>query len=166
MAQKELKYMTVAEAAAAGKTKEYNDLVAGYGTSFVPQGLKDLGYASADPLEIAGYNQDQVPFLSTESAVDTANKNLGKLNQYSPTTAPGYVPPAPATKETTKPKTLKFVNEDGQTITLSEQDALDQSTVDRLKEGGYAFSEGDGAMPPKDINKPKKTNKRQDNSNL
>jgi hypothetical protein len=139
---------------------QYNKTLAMFGgvkSPEIPQGLKDLGYVSADPLEIASYNQEQVPFLSTENAVETANKNLTKLNQYSPATAPGYVPPTPTATETTKPKTLKFVNEDGQTITLSEQDALDQSTVDRLKEGGYVFSEGDGVVPPKEINKPKKT---------
>jgi hypothetical protein len=129
---------------------QYDKTLAMFGG--IPQGLKDLGYASADPLEVASYNnENQVSFLSTENAANTVQSNKNKLDVNYP------IKPAVEIKPTdTKPKTAKFVNEAGQIITIDESQMQDPDMESRLQQGGYVFSEGDGVKPPVvKTNKPK-----------
>lgn len=141
--------------------------------------IKGLGYSNPDELEIASYlkenpmpsptfntgevNKFVTSYLSTQNAANTVNENVNKLNQISPTTAPGVVqkptsyassdtsPEAEAwrksqgmtTKNVATPKTAKFVNTDGQIITYTEKDLENQDNIKKLKDEGYVFSEGE-----------------------
>lgn len=95
-------------------------------------------------LENAYLKKSPVASISTDSAISTLNRSQEKLNQISPTTAPGYVAPAPV-KETkgTLPKAY-FVNDQGQEAEYNEAQLKDPATRDFIEKGGYVMNKTEG----------------------
>lgn len=98
-----------------------------------------IGKESADK---TGYPYS-TPILSSESAANAVQGNLAKLNGYSPTTSPGYTPPAAEEKTPEVQKMAKFVNDAGQIVSFSEEALKNDRNRETLAKGGYVFSEGD-----------------------
>lgn len=84
--------------------------------------------------------------LSTNSAAETLQQKVDKLNTYSPTTAPGYTPPK--TEKVTGEKALTpkayFANESGQEAEYT-QDQLNNPTVqDTIRNSGFVMTKTEG----------------------
>lgn len=124
-----------------------------------PSGLVKTGeYTSVDPesLSPAGYQmattyaQKASPLatISTESATETLNRKVGKLNGYSPTTAPGYTPPVQEKKAdrgvTGDVNKAYFTNEAGQEAEYTQEQLNAPETRDFLSKGGYVMTKTEG----------------------
>lgn len=116
-----------------------------------------------------GPERAPVSVLSTDNAIGTVNTNLGKLNQYSPNTAPGYVSVpklgsdftdpttgkvlgtnkfdpntgAPLQNDTPPPKAY-FTNEAGQEAEFTQEQLNDPNNQKFLSDNGYVQTKTEG----------------------
>lgn len=117
------------------------------GTS-LPAGYDWINPKFAIPTPVADGAGKPVTMLSTDSAINTLNRNTKTLDGVSPTTAPGYVAPAPQQPNNnsgtvTTPKGY-FTNEMGQEAEFTQDQLNDPANQKFLTDNGYVMTRTEG----------------------
>jgi len=82
--------------------------------------------------------------ISTTSAAQTLQQKVDKLNTYSPSTTPGYVPPKTEPTETKVDSKAYFANDAGQEAEYTQDQLNDPSIKDYIQKGGYVMTKTEG----------------------
>jgi hypothetical protein len=81
--------------------------------------------------------------LSTENAANNVQKDVGNLNNISPTTAPGYVAPKVTTTTPAVEPKAYFINDNGQEIQFTQSQYSDPTNQKFLQDNGYVQSKAE-----------------------